>query len=53
MIQSYLWSHRRRDDDSFRGRWRNLPRLVKLLWEVGPRELATIAGFSVLSGLVP
>ena len=53
MIQSYLWSHNRRDDDSFRGRWRNLPRLVKLLWEVGPRELATIAGFSVLSGLVP
>ncbi len=53
MIQSYLYSDRRRDDDSFRGRWRNLPRLVKLLWEVGPRELATIAGFSVLSGLVP
>ena len=38
MIQSYLWSHRRRDDDSFRGRWRNLPRLVKLLWEVGPER---------------
>ena len=53
MIQSYLWSHKRRDDDSFRGRWRNLPRLVKLLWEVGPKELTTIAAFSVLSGLLP
>jgi ATP-binding cassette subfamily B protein len=34
-------------------RWRCLPKLVRLLWELGPREITLIAAFSLVDGLMP
>ena len=39
--------------DSLAGRWRYLPRLLRLLWRVAPWELALIGTVSVASGLLP
>ncbi len=48
-----FWSDKKRHDHSMRDRWRKLPRLLKLMWEAGPRAFTTIAVFSVLLGVVP
>ena len=34
-------------------RWRYLPRLLRLLWELGPREMMLLALFSLAGGLLP
>jgi ATP-binding cassette, subfamily B, bacterial len=34
-------------------RWRYLPRLLRLLWELGPREMTLLALFSLAGGLLP
>src|SRR5690348_10535355 len=39
--------------DSLRHRWRALPRLLRLLWELGPREVLLMAGFDFVNGLLP
>jgi ABC-type multidrug transport system fused ATPase/permease subunit len=39
--------------DSIRGRWRRLPRLLGLLWELGAREVVWIGFFAVGSGFTP
>ena len=39
--------------DSLRGRWRYMPRFVRLLWGAGRWEIGVMAAFSVASGVVP
>jgi ATP-binding cassette subfamily B protein len=39
--------------DSIGQRWRYLPRLLQLLWELGPRHLVLLALFSMAAGLLP
>jgi ATP-binding cassette subfamily B protein len=39
--------------DSLRQRWRHLPRLLHLLWELGARHLVLLALFSLAAGLLP
>src|SRR5437763_10566997 len=39
--------------DSLRQRWRHLPRLLQLLWELGARHLVLLALFSLAAGLLP
>jgi ATP-binding cassette subfamily B protein len=41
------------ESDSFRSRWRRLPRLLGLLWELGPGEVALIGFFATASGFTP
>jgi ATP-binding cassette, subfamily B, bacterial len=42
-----------RDRAAARGRWRYLPRLWRLLWELGRREVLFLSVFSAACGLVP
>lgn len=42
-----------RSMDSIAGRWRYLPKLLRLLWRLAPGDLALIGTFSMVSGLVP
>lgn len=39
--------------DTVVGRWQYLPKLLRLLWRLAPRDLAVIGIFSMVSGLVP
>ncbi len=39
--------------DSARVRWRYLPRLWRLLWTLGRRELSIVVAFSIVGGLLP
>src|SRR5262249_58413209 len=39
--------------DSFRSRWCRLPKLLGLLWALGPREVTLIGFFAVGSGFTP
>ena len=39
--------------DSIAGRWRYLPKLVRLLWQLGPREVMLAAGVSAVFGFIP
>lgn len=39
--------------ETMAARWRYLPRLFKLLWAVGPREMMLISLFAVGSGILP
>ena len=39
--------------DTIAGRWRYLPKLVRLLWQLGPREVMLAAGVSAVSGFIP
>jgi ABC-type multidrug transport system fused ATPase/permease subunit len=41
------------DANGWRGRWRYLPRLLRLLWELGPREVTLIGTLAAGSGVVP
>src|SRR5260370_18405563 len=43
----------RQYEDSLRHRWRYLPRLMQLLWELGARHLILLAVFSLAAGLLP
>src|SRR5947208_8395470 len=58
-MRLYRWSSRERSGasgapgDSLRQRWRYFPRLVRLLWELGPRHLVLLAIFSLAGGLLP
>ena len=39
--------------DSFAGRWRYLPKLLRLLWQLGPFEVVLTVAVSVVTGLIP
>jgi len=41
------------DKDTVWSRWRYLPRMLRLLWESGPREMSLIALLAVVSGILP
>src|SRR5216683_854328 len=43
----------RQHEDSLRHRWRYLPRMMQLLWDLGPRHLILLAVFSLAAGLLP
>jgi ATP-binding cassette subfamily B protein len=46
-------THGKMEEDSIRNRWRYLPRLFRLLWELGHREVMLIALFLIAKGLAP
>lgn len=39
--------------DTIRSRWRYLPKLLRLLWELGAREMALIAVVGIAAGMMP
>ena len=41
------------ESDSIRSRWLRLPKLLGLLWELGPREVLLIGFFAAGSGFTP
>ena len=55
MITGWQWSQARREnrDDTIRSRWKYFPRFVKLLWELGRREILIVSVVSLVGGLVP
>ena len=55
MITGWQWSQARREnrDDTFRSRWKYFPRFVKLLWQLGRREILIVSVVSLVGGLVP
>ena len=55
MITGWQWSQARREnrDDTIRSRWKYFPRFVKLLWELGRREILIVGVVSLVGGLVP
>lgn len=46
-------THTPAPNDTLRRRWRALPRLVSLLWQIGRRDVLVLLALSVVTGLLP
>ena len=40
-------------EDTLWSRWRSLPRLLRLLWDLDRRDMLLVAAFSLVYGLAP